>query len=134
MNILANLLSVVVPTIKVPAAPISSVTMSYVQGLVRHVHGDDSYTTSTADMLLIADLSAEHYATPMLKILEECTRIDADTGELITRGYVVFEDECYGDEATAKRVAADADIDIHNDSTNYYETNWNDYSCHHGAI
>lgn len=148
MNILSNLLSRAVPTITAPAEPINppaerinSLDMSRVTTLVREAHARPYFSPTIADMMLVAELSAQHYNEPMGKIIRECVRVDTKTGELMTSGHVAFDSEYYASEADALKAVqaegyptlADAYDDGQNECVCYW-TDWNDYYSSAGTL
>lgn len=148
MNILSNLLSRAVPTITAPAEPINppaerinSLSMSRVTTLVREAHDRPDFSPTIADMMLVAELSAQHYNEPMGKIIRECVRVDTKTGALTTSGHVAFDTEYYANEADALAAVqaegyptlADAYDDGQNECVCYW-TDWNDYHTSKGTL
>lgn len=148
MNILSNLLNRAVPTITAPAAPINppaerinSLDMSRVTTLVREAHYRPEFSPTIADMMLVAELSAQHYNEPMGKIIRECVRVDTKTGALMTSGWVAFDAEYYANEADALTAVqaegyptlADA-YDAGQNECVCYWTDWNDYHTSKGTL
>lgn len=141
MNILSNLLSAVVPTIKAPATPIDYQGKSRVTVLVREHHDSPDFVPTITDMMLIAELSAQHHNEPMAKIIDECVRVDTKTGALMTSGWVAFDGEYYATEADAleavqaegyQTIAEAYDDGIGNCVC--YWTDWNDYYTSKGTL